>query len=58
MDPETPEADAAEQARETIVPAEDEETELAGELSPEVDPADLAEQNRPVPADDDGYEEL
>ncbi|GAA0536695.1 hypothetical protein GCM10011581_23410 [Saccharopolyspora subtropica] len=51
MDPETPEADAAEQVR----PAEDvldEEEPGTLEVPLDADPADAADQSRPVPLDD------
>ena len=51
MDPETPEADAAEQAREAAAPAEENEIEPL-ELSAEANPADLAEQHVVVPEED------
>jgi hypothetical protein len=51
MDPETPEADAAEQARQAEDVLDDEEPE-AIEVPLDADPADLADQHRPVPLDD------
>ena len=57
MDFETPEADAAEQARvEEPVPEDDEPAEVqggAGAPDAEVDPADYADQQRVVPDEED-----
>lgn len=52
MDFETPEADAAEQARQDDTAVEDEEPTDLAEVSVDADPADLAEQQRVVPQDD------
>lgn len=55
MDSETPEADAAEQAR-LIDDDQDEETTIVPEEVPvDANPADLVEQQRDVP-DDDPYD--
>ncbi|GAA2792042.1 hypothetical protein [Saccharopolyspora taberi] len=54
MDPETPEADAVEQAREAEEPL-DENDQLPTDLPAEANPADLAEQHRTVP-EDEAYE--
>lgn len=52
MNPETPEADAVEQAQQDdAVPEEDGPT--GAEATWEADPADLADQKRTEPADDD-----
>ncbi|WP_190815302.1 hypothetical protein [Saccharopolyspora pogona] len=51
MDPETPEADAAEQARQAEEVPDEEEPEPI-EVPLDADPADLADQHRPVPVDD------
>lgn len=51
MDPEKPEADAAEQAREEHAPTDGEE--IPQGVPDDVDPADLAEQARTVPGEDD-----
>jgi len=50
-DPETPEADAAEQAQPLL---DEREPETSGSL-PEADEGDLAEQLREVPIDDEDY---
>ncbi|MER6992627.1 hypothetical protein ABT337_21430 [Saccharopolyspora hirsuta] len=51
MSPETPEADAVEQARQAEELVEDEESEQV-EVPLDADPADLADQHREVPIDD------
>ncbi|MHA6799265.1 hypothetical protein [Bounagaea algeriensis] len=51
MNPETPEADAAEQAREEQLFFNDEET--PGSVPEGVDAADMADQERTIPAEDD-----
>ncbi|MER7079740.1 hypothetical protein SAMN02982929_06728 [Saccharopolyspora kobensis] len=51
MNPETPETDAVEQARQVDELAEDEEPEQV-EAPLDADPADLADQHRAVPLDD------
>jgi hypothetical protein len=51
MNPETPEADAAEQARQAEEVPNDEELESI-EVPLDADPADLADQHRAVPVDD------
>ncbi|MGW1678115.1 hypothetical protein [Saccharopolyspora sp. NPDC002376] len=51
MDPETPEADAVEQARQAEELPEEEEPEQV-EVPLDVDPADLADQRRPAPVDE------
>lgn len=58
MDPETPEADAAEQARQAENDVDEEQTTAVASGLPEVDanPADLVEQQLVVPDDDDSYE--
>ncbi|MBB5157875.1 hypothetical protein [Saccharopolyspora phatthalungensis] len=52
MDPETPEGDAAEQARLAEDVLDDEEPEPV-EVPLDADPADLAEQHRAVPVDEE-----
>ncbi|GAA4615609.1 hypothetical protein [Saccharopolyspora hordei] len=52
MDPETPEADAAEQARQAEETFEEEEVLEPVEAPFDADPADLVDQNRPAPLDD------
>lgn len=53
MNPETPEADAVEQAQQDeAVPEEDGPTGAEG-TAWDADPADLADQQRTEPADDD-----
>lgn len=52
MNPETPEADAVEQAQQAQDLPEDEPV-ATGARSWDADPADLADQQREVPADDD-----
>jgi hypothetical protein len=56
MGNEDPDADVAEQQRETATPEDaDEPVTDPGGLPPEADPADVAEQRVIVP-EDDGYE--
>lgn len=51
MGPETPEGDAAEQARQPVEGVEDEEFAVPF-FREDVDPADLADQLRQVPVDE------
>lgn len=51
MNPETPETDAVEQARQVEELVEEEESEQI-EVPFDADPADLADQHRAVPIDD------
>ena len=53
MNPETPEADAVEQARQEVP---EEETPIPPEVPFDADPADLVDQYREIPTDDDFYE--
>lgn len=55
MTPEKPEADAVEQDREDE-PRTDAPEDSAQQIRHDVDPADLAEQERVVPDDEDGYD--
>lgn len=51
MDPETPEADAAEQLRAADEDTEEEDTVVPGEVR-DADPGDVAEQLRGVPEEE------
>lgn len=53
MDSETPEADAAEQARHAEDPVTEDVTSGNADPAGEADPADLADQRRDVPDDED-----
>lgn len=53
MDSETPEADAAEQARQVEDPATEEVAANTADPVNEADPADLADQRSDVPVDED-----